>query len=232
MKQRILLIEDDAAIRAGLEMNLRVEGYETATAADGELARDMVFGAPWDLILLDLMLPKIDGLEILRGLRERGIATPVIVLSARGQEIDKVAALEMGADDYVSKPFGLAELLSRIRAVMRRGGGAAANSFANLLRFGAFEIDVGRREVRKSGKPLELTAKEFDLLYFLARNADRVLTRQQLLNEVWDVHYEGTARTVDNFIAQLRAKIEDRPDEPSVIQTVRGVGYRFSTKSL
>lgn len=232
MKQRILLIEDDAAIRAGLEMNLRVEGYETATAADGELAREMVFSAPWDLILLDLMLPKIDGLEILRGLRDRGIATPVIVLSARGQEIDKVAALEMGADDYVSKPFGLAELLSRIRAVMRRGGGAAANSFVNLLRFGPFEIDVGRREVRKSGRPLELTAKEFDLLYFLARNADRVLTRQQLLNEVWDVHYEGTARTVDNFIAQLRAKIEDRPDEPSVIQTVRGVGYRFSTKSL
>lgn len=231
MKPRILLIEDDAAIRAGLEMNLRVEGYETATAADGETARDAALSERWDLILLDLMLPKVDGLEILRALRGRGATTPVIVLSARGQEIDKVAALEMGADDYVSKPFGLAELLSRIRAVMRRGGGAAAAAFGQPLRVGGVEIDVGRREVRRDGEPVELTAKEFDLLHFLARNADRVLTRQQLLNEVWDVHYEGTARTVDNFIAQLRAKLEPRPDEPALIQTVRGVGYRFSTKN-
>jgi DNA-binding response OmpR family regulator len=227
MKARILLVEDDLAIRAGLEMNLKVEGYETATAADGELARKLVLGERWDLILLDLMLPKVDGLAVLRELRERGILTPVIVLSARGQEIDKVAALEMGADDYVSKPFGLAELLSRIRAVMRRGlpaGPAAAQ------RFGDIEVDAARREVRKAGKPIDLTAKEFDLLAFLLRNADRVLSRQQLLDEVWDVHYAGTARTVDNFIAQLRSKIEDEPDEPKHILTVRGVGYRFSPR--
>ena len=227
MKARILLIEDDLAIRAGLEMNLKVEGYDTATAADGEIARKLALGERWDLILLDLMLPKVDGLAVLRELRERGVLTPVIVLSARGQEIDKVAALEMGADDYVSKPFGLAELLSRIRAVMRRGLPAGS---AMVQRFGRVEIDTARREVRKAGKLVELTAKEFDLLLFLLRNADRVLSRQQLLDEVWDIHYAGTARTVDNFIAQLRSKLEDSPDNPTHILTVRGVGYRFAPK--
>lgn len=227
MKHRVLLIEDDAAIRAGLEMNLRVEGYETVTAVDGEEARRLVFSQGWELLLLDLMLPKIDGLEILREVRERGLTTPVIVLSARGQELDKVAALEMGADDYVSKPFGLAELLSRIRAVLRRGAPAAQHAIA--LRFGDVVIDDGRREVIKKGKRIELTAKEFDLLLFLARHADRVFSREQLLDQVWDVHYQGTARTVDNFIAQLRSKVEDDSDKPRYIQTVRGIGYRFST---
>lgn len=228
MKQRILLIEDDPAIRAGLEMNLKVDGYETATASDGETGRKLVLSERWDLVLLDLMLPKIDGLEVLRELREKGILTPVIVLSARGQEIDKVAALEMGADDYVSKPFGLAELLSRIRAVLRRG--AAGPAAFTALRFGPVEIDTARREVRKHGALVELTAKEFDLLAFLVKHPDRVFSRQQLLNEVWDIHYEGTARTVDNFIAQLRAKLEDTPEEPQMLLTVRGIGYRFSPR--
>jgi DNA-binding response OmpR family regulator len=225
MKQRILLIEDDPAIRAGLEMNLRVDGYDSATASDGFTGRNMIYQERWDLILLDLMLPKVDGLELLRELREKGLHTPVIVLSARGQEIDKVAALEMGADDYVSKPFGLAELLSRIRAVLRRG---AAGPSYTTLRFGSIEIDPARREVRKSGALVDLTAKEFDLLFFLVKHPDRVFSRQQLLNEVWDIHYEGTARTVDNFIAQLRSKLEDKPDEPQMLLTVRGIGYRFS----
>ncbi len=227
MKPRVLLVEDDAAIRAGLQMNLKVEGYETATASDGEEARRLVFDERWNLILLDLMLPKIDGLEILRELREKGVSTPVIVLSARGQEFDKVAALEMGADDYVSKPFGLAELLSRIRAVLRRGH--MTPSFP-VSRFGAVEVDVERREVKKDGDHVELTAKEFDLMLFLVKNAEKVFSREQLLNQVWDIHYEGTARTVDNFIAQLRAKLEDSPDSPRYFLTVRGIGYRFSPR--
>ncbi len=224
-RQRVLLIEDDPSIRAGLEMNLRVEGYETGVAADGEEARTRALDEEWDLILLDLMLPKVDGLEVLRTLRRKGIETPVIVLSARGHEVDKVAALEMGADDYVSKPFGLAELLSRVKAVLRRSGQIQQS---RRYRFADIEIDLDARHVRKGGEPLELTSKEFDLLTYLIHNSDRVLSREQLLNQVWDVHYAGTPRTVDNFIAQLRSKLEDQAEQPRYIQTVRGVGYRFS----
>lgn len=226
MKARVLLVEDDPSIRAGLEMNLRVEGYETAAATDGEEALRRVRDENWDLILLDLMLPKVDGLEVLADLRQRGVATPVIVLSARGHEVDKVAALEMGADDYVSKPFGLAELLSRIKAVMRRG--RVVSERASVYRFGNVEVDVERRLVTKDGHHVELTAKEFDLLQFFIQNAERVLSRDQLLDRVWAMHYEGTPRTVDNFIAQLRAKLEDVPERPRHFLTVRGVGYRFT----
>lgn len=225
MKQRVLLIEDDPSIRAGLEMNLRVDGYDTESAVDGEEATRKVLGQSWDMILLDLMLPKIDGLDVLKQLRGQGITTPVIVLSARGHEVDKVAALEMGADDYVSKPFGLAELLSRIRAVLRRMG---QSEKAQAYVFGNIEVDFHRRIVRKQGQDVELTAREFDLLAFLVENAERVLSREQLINQVWDMHYVGTPRTVDNFIAQLRAKLEDAPESPLHFLTVRGIGYRFS----
>lgn len=232
---RILLVEDDDGIATGLALNLRLEQFDTEIARDGEegLAR-ILEGRP-DIVLLDISLPKRSGLEVLAEIRSKGDTTPVIILSARQDEFDKVAALRSGADDYVTKPFGVAELLARIEAVLRRLG-ARADAAARPadedasdppLVCGPLEIDVEAREVRRAGAAVALTKLEFELLHFLASRPQKVFSREQLLQRVWGVNHSGSPRTVDNFIAQLRAKLEADPAKPRQILTVRGDGYRF-----
>ncbi len=228
-KTRILLVEDDHSILRGLELNLTVEGYEVGTAADGKAGLKQALEDPWDLIILDIMMPGPDGLEILRRVRAAKKETGVILLSARGAEFDKVVGLDLGADDYLTKPFGLAELLARIKAVLRRRSSAPAPAVASeaVHAFGDVAVDRERRRVTKGGREVVLTAREYDVLaYFLARE-DRVVGREDLLEKVWGFSNLESNRTVDNFVSQLRAKLETNPDQPMHFVTVRGVGYRF-----
>jgi DNA-binding response OmpR family regulator len=220
----ILIVEDDSSISVGLRMNLESEGYRVLLAEDGEHGLKLARAEKIDLMILDVMLPKMNGLEILRQVRREGRTMPIIVLSARGSEIDKVMGLELGAEDYVTKPFGLAELLARVRAGLRR---AAIRPMSSMIRVGAIEIDDGTREVRLSGALVELTATEFDVLIALAQAKGRVLSREQILEHIYGPNHHGTARTIDNFLMQLRAKLEVDPQAPKHLLTVRGVGYRL-----
>ena len=222
----ILLVEDDPSITVGLRMNLEAEGYRVRIAADGEQGLAEARKEDVDLIILDVMLPQLNGFEILRQVRREGRTMPIIVLSARSSEIDKVMGLELGAEDYVTKPFGLAELLARVRAALRR---AAISSPEEASRLGDIEIDEGRREVRRKGALIELTATEFDVLIALIRAKGRVLSREQILEKIYGPGHHGTARTIDNFLMQLRSKLEDDPQAPRHLVTVRGVGYRIVT---
>jgi DNA-binding response OmpR family regulator len=225
----VVLIEDDPSIVVGLRMNLEAEGYRVSVADDGELGLSLARQAGVDLVILDVMLPRVNGFEILRLLRREGRTMPIIVLvlSARSSEIDKVMGLELGAEDYVAKPFGLAELLARVRAALRRVNIVVQKS--ESIRFGATEIDIGTREVRKSGGHVELTATEFDVLLALCEAKGRVLSREQILEKIYGPGHHGTARTIDNFMMQLRNKLEDDPQAPKHLVTVRGVGYRLVT---
>lgn len=220
---RILVVEDDPSILLGLRMNLQREGYEVGLARDGEEGLARARGEQWDLILLDIMLPGLNGYELVCALRAERFRTPIVVLSARTAEVDKVMGLDLGADDYVTKPFSVVELLARVRAALRR----AEQGGPPPLTFGEVTVDTDTREVRRAGAPVELTATEFDVLLALLRARGRVLSREQLLDAVWDPSHEGTPRTVDNFVAQLRAKLERDPASPRYILTVRGVGYRL-----
>jgi DNA-binding response OmpR family regulator len=222
----ILVIEDDPSITMGLELNLNAEGYRVLLAHDGEegLAKAREDGI--DLVILDVMLPGLNGFEVLRALRRSGHDVPVLMLSARGAEIDKVMGLELGAEDYVTKPFGVAELMARVRAVLRRDGKARVERDA-VFRAGVLEIDPATREVTRGGQKVELTATEFDVLLCLIEAKGRVLSREQIQARVWGPDHHGTTRTVDNFLLQLRAKLEEDPTEPKHLVTVRGVGYRF-----
>jgi DNA-binding response OmpR family regulator len=222
ISRTILVVEDDPSIALGLRINLEKEGYRVLVADDGELGLAMARESSPDLVILDVMLPRLNGLEVLDALRREGRDMPIIVLSARTGEMDKVAGLELGAEDYVSKPFSLAELLARVRAALRRGPAASA-----VLAFGDVVIDTSARQVRRRGTLVEMTATEFDVLLCLVRARGRVLSRDNILRDVWGPDHHGTPRTVDNFMQQLRAKLEDDPQEPRFIQTVRGVGYRF-----
>lgn len=218
------MVEDDASISIGLRINLEKEGYAVLTAEDGEQGLALARSANPDLVVLDVMLPRLNGLEVLDTLRREGKLMPIIVLSARSGEMDKVTGLELGAEDYVAKPFSLAELLARVRAALRRGHRAGP---ASQYAFGPVVMDVSARQVRKAGEPVEMTATEFDILLCLVRARGRVLSREGILREVWGPNHHGTPRTVDNFMKQLRAKLEDDPHSPRWLQTVRGVGYRF-----
>jgi two-component system response regulator MtrA len=233
----VLIVEDDAAIAEGLGLNLRLQGYRTDWAADGEAAATRVAEGNPDLVLLDISLPKRSGIEVLEELRAADNHVPVIVLSARQDEFDKVAALQLGADDYVTKPFALAELLARVAAQLRRARIGARTPAANAaggpapgegeLRFGDVVVDLGARTVSRAGLPVKLTHLELELLVFFIRNPHRVFSRDELVREVWGLTHAGQARTVDNFVAQLRAKLEADPDRPTCFVTVRGTGYRF-----
>jgi len=229
MSERILVIEDDPNILRGLQLNLGMEGYSVRSAADGETGLQLARAERFDLLVVDVMLPRLGGLEVIRELRADDPDLPVLILSAKGQESDKVAGLQLGADDYMVKPFSLKELLARIDALLRRRrvrgetGGAHA-----VKKAGHVEIDLTARRATAGGKPLELTAREFDLLAFLVAHPDRVYSREQLMEAVWGSRYFGTARTVDNFVARLRAHIGDDADAPRHLETVRGVGYRFN----
>jgi DNA-binding response OmpR family regulator len=241
----VAIVEDDAAIAEGLALNLKLQGYRTVVIDDGETARRRIMQDPPGLVLLDISLPKQSGLWVLERLREQNNHVPVIVLSARQDEYDKVAALQLGADDYVTKPFALAELLARVGAVLRRARMVVGTSdesrpaaspdsredpaanLGALQGFGDIVVDLDTRTVSRAGEPVRLTHLEFELLQFFYRNPRRVYSREQLLREVWGFRQAGSARTVDNFLAQLRAKLEADPERPHHLLTVRGSGYRF-----
>jgi DNA-binding response OmpR family regulator len=224
--KRVLVVEDDPSIAIGLRINLESEGYIVHVAEDGEDGLELARTIEPDLIVLDVMLPKRNGLEVLHDLRAEGRTMPIIILSAKAAEMDKVAGLELGAEDYVAKPFSLAELLARVRAALRRGH-APATSVRRMISFGEVEVDVEARNVKRRGEHVEMTAREFDVLVCLINERGRVLSRDDIFRRVWGPKHHGTPRTVDNFIQQLRAKLELDPQEPIHIQTVRGVGYRF-----
>jgi DNA-binding response OmpR family regulator len=234
----ILVVEDDAALRDTIAYNLRGEGYAVLTAGDGMAAIELARTHAVSLVLLDIMLPRLDGLDVTRRLRAlpETASVPILILTARGDESDKVIGLELGADDYVTKPFGWKELRARVRALLRRGeqaGAAVASTPSSAtgqetrLLAGDVRVDVDRREVRRGEREIELPARLFDLLVYMMRNKGLVLTRDRLLQQVWGYDYAGETRTVDVHIRWLREKLEDDPANPELIQTVRGVGYRF-----
>jgi DNA-binding response OmpR family regulator len=234
-RRRILVIEDDPSISLGLRMNFEAEGYEVSVADDGRDGLDRAMREPWDALILDVMLPRLNGFEVVKHMRSLGNDTPVLMLSAKSAETDKVMGLELGAEDYITKPFGIQEVLARIKVVFRRKPpvGAAvlpAESTARSVvqRFGDIELDPARREVRRAGQPVELTATEFDILEALVLEDGGVLSRQRIFERVWGPNHHGTPRTIDNFVAQLRHKLEIDPTDPKHIITVRGIGYRLA----
>ena len=230
MRRRLLLVEDDPTLRQALAFSLSREGYDVTSAADGEGALEAARGERVDLILLDVMLPGMSGIEVLRVLRGEGVTTPVIVLSAKGDEIDRVVGLKVGADDYVAKPFSRPELLARIEAVLRRQRREEETPKESAaLRYGPVLIDVAHREVSIEGRPLHLTTKEFDLLAHMAATPGRIFTRDQLLTRIWGYDYEGDGRTVDVHISWLRGKLRG-DDGHNHFRTVRGVGYAFAPR--
>jgi DNA-binding response OmpR family regulator len=229
VSERILIIEDDPSILRGLQLNLTMEGYSVRSASDGETGLQLARAERFDLLLVDVMLPRLGGLEVIRELRRDDPDLPVLILSAKGQETDKVAGLQLGADDYMVKPFGLKELLARIGALLRRRRvKGESGEVRTVKKVGPVELDLQARRATANGRPLELTTREFDLLLFFASHPDRVFSREQLMESVWGSRYFGTARTVDNFVARLRAHIDDDAEAPRHLETVRGVGYRFN----
>ena len=224
-KETILVVEDDRALRHGLMMNFELQGYRVMAAANGDEGMQKAFDSRPDLIVLDIMLPGWSGLDILAELRDKGIQTPVLILSARDRTQDKLDGFSIGADDYVTKPFELQELLARVEAMLRRVRNGKFQS--QTVSFGEVILEPGTRKVTVRGKDVELSAKEFDLLMLLAGSPEHPFTREVILDRVWGWGFEGTARTVDNFIASLRQKIERNPSEPKHIKTVRRVGYRL-----
>jgi len=231
--REILVVEDDEAIATGLSLNLRLAGHQTTVVGDGVAALETIGSRELDLVLLDINLPRKNGLDVLAAVREADNLVPVIVLSARDGEYDKVAALRLGADDYVTKPFALAELLARIDAVLRRSNTPAqveaeaiAVEVGDVVRFADVVIDHTRRTVTRAGAPVKLTHLEFELLWYFVGHPQQVIARQKLLNLVWGQSV-GSPRTVDNFVGQLRKRLEPDPEHPRHFVTVRGSGYRF-----
>jgi len=229
---RILVAEDDAHIRNGLIDTLESEGYQPVPASDGAEAVALFKNDNFDLVLLDIMMPRTSGYDVCREIRTRDKQVPVIMLTAKGEEIDKVVGLELGADDYVTKPFGVHELLARIAAVLRRSRAAGASGTTSItipdqFTFGQAEIDGREYRARVGNKTYDLTAKEMQLLSYFVAHPQEVLSRDALLNAVWGIEYYGTTRTLDQHVAKLRKKVEPDPSTPNVIQTIHGVGYRF-----
>lgn len=222
---KVLIVEDEPNMILGLKDSCEYEGYDVVVARDGEEAVEKVLSTKPDIILLDVMLPKMNGLDVCKYLRNKGIDTPIIMLTARSQEIDKVVGLEVGADDYVTKPFSLKELLARIRAHLRRASKQVAD--LEVYEFGGVELNFKKHRAHKEGRQVELSAREFDILKYLIQRCDEIVTRDQLLDAVWGYGTSPITRTVDNHIAKLRQKLEDVPSEPRHIITVHRVGYKF-----
>jgi two-component system alkaline phosphatase synthesis response regulator PhoP len=221
---RVLVVEDNAGLAYGLRNNLEIEGYEVEVAADGARGLERARAMRPDLVILDLMLPELDGFRVLRALRAEELVMPVLILTARGEESDKVRGLKLGADDYVTKPFGLLELLARVEALLRRPGGGRTSP---TERFGDIGIDRATRNVTRSGAPVDLAPKEYDLLIALADRHGAVVARLELLRDVWGAADSVITRTIDTHIAELRRKLESDPAHPRHILTVRKVGYRL-----
>jgi DNA-binding response OmpR family regulator len=223
-RDRILVVEDEAGIALGLEDDLTMEGYEVEVVSDGIVASRRAREAAFDLILLDIMLPGKDGFEVCRELRRHGLRTPILMLTAKALESEKVMALELGADDYVTKPFGTRELRARIKALLRRAGG---DREIDAYRFGDVEVDFARGEMRRAGQPVDLTPLEFKLLVLFIKSRGRVLSRERLLAGAWAPDTFASDRIVDNHIVNLRRKIEPDPAKPRYLLNLRGLGYRF-----
>jgi DNA-binding response OmpR family regulator len=222
---RILIVEDEVQMRQGLKDNLEFEGYQVETAGDGEECLIKVEKSDFDLILLDVMMPKLSGFDTCKRLREKGFKRPIIMLTAKGEEIDKVLGLELGADDYVTKPFGLRELLARIKAVLRRED-RTRNQTVDV-QIGCLNVNFSKYTATKDGKEVLLTHREFELLHYLWENENQTVSRDVLLNDVWGLGDMTTTRTVDNFILKLRQVVEQDPSHPKHILTVHGVGYKY-----
>jgi DNA-binding response OmpR family regulator len=220
---KVLIVDDDPEVRETVSILLEREKFVPIQASDGQAGLEKALSVKPNLVLVDLRLPGMSGIELCKQLRANRMGTPIIVLSAVGDEVDKVLLLEMGADDYVVKPFGTRELLARIRAVLRRSG----DEGARIIRFGETEIDVERRAVTRKGKEIKVTPAEYNLLVFFVQNADRVLSRDLILNSVWGYEYYPNTRTVDAHVVRLRQKFEEEPVAPKHFVTVHGVGYRF-----
>ena len=231
MGKKVLIVDDEKSISDILDYNLKKDGYETCCAYDGPSAIDMARAENPDLILLDIMLPGIDGFEVCRTLRGEGNNVPIIMLTAREEETDKVFGLENGADDYITKPFSMRELLARVKSNMRRSAvvmpPAPAPAEENVLRFSALRIDLDRHTVNKNGGEIDLTAREYEILRFMALTPGRVISRQELMREVWQYDYYGDLRAVDVAMRRLREKVEDDPADPRYVMTKRGAGYYF-----
>ena len=225
---RILIVEDEPGIAFALESDLQTEGYEVAVVGDGVEAVRRARSELFDLILLDIMLPNKDGFEVCRELRRAGLRTLIILLTAKTQEAEKIVGLDLGADDYITKPFSPRELRARIRALLRR---AAPEPAEEVFQFGHCELNLLRFELRREGRPLETTPTELKLLAVFVRNRGRVLTRERLLEDVWGSGVYVTDRVVDNYVLSLRKKIEDDPSAPRYLVSIRGVGYRFDSDS-
>ena len=234
MSRKVLIVDDEKAIVDILDFNLKKEGYDTLCAYDGQEGLEKARAEKPDLILLDVMLPKLDGFEVCRRLRAEGDNVPIIMITAREGETDKVFGLENGADDYITKPFSMRELLARVKTNMRRSAAGSAQTApgaeesGSVLRFDGLEIDTDRHGVRKNGAEVDLTEREYAILRFMAATPGKVLSRQELMSEVWQYDYFGDLRTVDVAMRRLREKLEDNPAEPRYVMTKRGAGYYFA----
>ncbi|RMG15318.1 MAG: DNA-binding response regulator [Planctomycetota bacterium] len=221
----VLIVEDDPAISLGLTKNLKYEGYEVITATRGDEGLQLALEKQPDLIVLDIMLPNMSGFEVCKTLKRNDVEIPIIILSAKDQEIDKIMGLDLGADDYMTKPFSIRELIARINAVLRRK--KRYEKDLETYCFADVEIDFAARTVTRAGKPLDLSPREFDLLAYFVRHPNEVMDRRQILNKVWGYDYYGTARTIDNFVTKLRQKLEPQASKPRHFVTARGIGYKF-----
>lgn len=234
MKKKILVVEDEPGISMAIKDELEFENFEVMLAEDGPTGLQAIVKENPDLVVLDIMLPGKNGFEVCQEVRKKGIATPIIMLTARTQEVDRVRGLDLGADDYVLKPFSLAELVARIRAVLRRSEKESAEDGAprRTAQYGKLEVDLKKHQVLKDGRPVELTHKEFQLLELLLQRPGEVISRDEFLNHIWGEEVYVTHRTVDTHMASLRKKIEDDPNRPQYILSVRSVGYKLNEKLI
>jgi DNA-binding response OmpR family regulator len=226
--KKILIVEDELNMMKGLKDNLEFEGYETDFATEGNTGLQKVLNNTYDLILLDVMLPEVSGLDICKAARKKGVNTPIILLTAKGEEIDKVLGLELGADDYITKPFSLRELLARIKAILRRApNGNEGNHEPQLVTVGNLKVNFKNYVAIEGSQEVKMSHKEFEILHYLINNVGKTVDRDDLMSNVWGINYEITTRTVDNFILKLRQKVETDPNNPRIILTVHGIGYKL-----
>ncbi len=226
--KKILIVEDELNMITGLKDNLEFEGYEVDTATEGKTGLEKVTGGKYDLILLDVMLPEVSGFDICKTARKKGVNTPIILLTAKGEEIDKVLGLELGADDYITKPFSLRELLARIKAILRRSPGTNGESQGDEdVQIGNLRVNFKNYTASDCNGEVRMSHKEFEILHYLYSNSGKTVDRDDLMSKVWGIDYDITTRTVDNFILKLRQKIEADPNNPKIILTVHGVGYKM-----